>query len=62
MRAKERGRERENPKQIPHYQHGAQRRARTPELNHEIMTCAGTKSWTINQLSHPGAPQISHIS
>ena len=24
--------------------------------NHEITTCAKTKSWTLNRLSHPGAP------
>ena len=25
--------------------------------NHEIMTWAETKSWMLNQLSHPGAPE-----
>ena len=25
-------------------------------MNHETMTWAETKSWTLNQLSHPGAP------
>ena len=26
-------------------------------MNHEIMTRAETKSWTLNQLSHSGAPK-----
>lgn len=26
------------------------------DLKAEVMTCAGTKSWTPNWLSHPGAP------
>ena len=25
--------------------------------NHEIMTSAETKSWTLNQVSHPGTPR-----
>ena len=41
-------RERENPKK-----HGAQ--VHVP-MNSETMTWAETKSWTLNRLSHPGAP------
>ena len=39
---------RENPKK-----HGAQ--VHVP-MNSETMTWAETKSWTLNRLSHPGAP------
>ena len=30
-------------------------------MNYEIMTRAVTKSWTLNQLSHPGAPILLYV-
>ena len=50
-------RERENPREILHCQCTARRRAQPHE--HEIMTSAKIKSWTLSQLSHPGTPSFS---
>ena len=48
-------RERENPKQAPHCQCRARQGAQTHELwDHDLR-----QSWTLNQLSHPGAPTYS---
>lgn len=46
--------QRENPKQAPHCECGARRRAQTQEL--WDLTWAETKSQILNRLSHPGAP------
>ena len=54
------GRGRENPKQALRCQHRAQRGARTHELwDHNL---SRNQEWTLNQLSHQGAPQITGIS
>ena len=56
-RGKGRERKRENPKQAPCCQHRAW--CWSPSMNHEIMTWAESKSWILNQLSHPGTPILS---
>ena len=43
----------ENPKQALQYQHRACHGAQS----HKIITWAGTKSWMLNRLSHPGPPR-----
>ena len=55
----EREREKENPKQSPHYQRRAQWGLTELSLtNQEIITWVEIKNGMFNQLSHPGAPVI----
>ena len=51
----QRERERENPMQALCCQWGAWYEPK----NYEIITWAEIKSWTLNRLSHPGAPKIN---
>ena len=58
-KAGERQRERERKgERIPSRLHttSAEPNMKLELTNHKIMTWAKTKSWTLNQLSHPGAP------
>ena len=52
----QRERKRENPKQVPHCQRTAQRRAWS---HYETTTWAKTKSQILNWLSHPGTPCVT---
>ena len=52
----QRKRETENPKQTLHCWHRAQHRVQSH--NPEITTRTEIESWTLNQLSHPGAPAV----
>ena len=59
-RERERKRGRENPKQALYWQCRAQLGAQSH--GHEIMTLVEIRSWTLNPLSHPGAPLIDFLS
>ena len=51
--------DRENPKQALHCQHRVQRGAQTHEpWDHDM----SQNQQTLNQLSHPGAPEFSHFN
>ena len=65
-RERERGRERERMSRIgEEREREGERESQVgfdcQHTNHEIMTWAKTKSCTLNQLSHPGAPQSLSI-